>query len=191
MSTRRVTRRTALAAGGLAAGGLVTAPFAKHVFRSKQPVFIARHQRYDGQLVRTIADGLRMCDVVPESLRGLRVLLKPNLVEPTRDIPHMTTHPAIILAAAEVFRSWGADVAVGEAPGHVRDTELALVESGIAESLATEQLPFRDLNYEPAVWRKNRGRYSQLRGLYFPQSVVEADLVVSNTKNKTNQLVGM
>ena len=67
--------------------------------------------------------------------RGKRVLLKPNLVEPSRDCPHMTTHPAMIVAAAEVFRGWGADVTVGEGPGHVRDTEMALVESGVADAL--------------------------------------------------------
>lgn len=58
-------------------------------------------------------------------MRGKRVLLKPNLVEPTRDIPHMTTHPAVIIATAEAFRGWGATVTVGEGPGHVRDTEMA------------------------------------------------------------------
>ena len=68
--------------------------------------------------------------------RGKRVLLKPNMVEPSRKIPHMTTHPAVVVAAAEVFRGWGAQVTVGEAPGHVRDTEMALVESGIADAVA-------------------------------------------------------
>ena len=44
----------------------------------------------------------------PETFRGKRVLLKPNMVEPSRKISHMTTHPAVIVAAAEVFRGWGA-----------------------------------------------------------------------------------
>ncbi len=38
-------------------------------------------------------------------------------------------------------------VSVGEAPGHVRDTEMALVESGVADALDSLQLPFSDLNY--------------------------------------------
>ena len=66
-------------------------------------------------------------------LSGKRVLLKPNLVEPNRKVPQMTTNPAMILAAATVFRRWGASVVVGEGPGHVRDTEMALVESGVQD----------------------------------------------------------
>ena len=47
----------------------------------------------------------------------------------------MTTHPAVVVAAANVFRSWGAEVTVGEGPGHMRDTEMALVESGMQDAL--------------------------------------------------------
>src|SRR5689334_20023413 len=74
----------------------------------KQPVFIARNQRYDGPLSATIRDGLLATGIKPELLRGKRVLLKPNLVEPTRLAPHMTTNPAMVVAAAEVFRGFGA-----------------------------------------------------------------------------------
>jgi uncharacterized protein (DUF362 family) len=126
----------------------------------------------------------------PEALRGRRVLLKPNMVEPTRAAPHMTTHPAIVLAAAEVFRSWGAEVTVGEGPGHVRDTDLALVESGMQAALDTARLPFADLNYQDLGWKPNAGRASKLAGFWFPQAVVEADLIVSLPKMKTHHWVG-
>src|SRR4029453_3535680 len=96
-----------------------------------EAVFIARGQRYEGDLQRTISDGLRTVGLDTTQLRGKRVLLKPNLVEPTRSVPHLTTHPAVVLAAADVFRRFGAEVIVGEGPGHVRDTEMALVESGL------------------------------------------------------------
>lgn len=103
----------------------------------------------------------------------------------------MTTHPAMIVAAADVFRGWGASVKVGEAPGHVRDTEMALIESGVGEALADGGLEFADLNYEAVAWRGNRGRRSRLRGFWFPQSVAEADLVVSMPKMKTHHWVGI
>ncbi len=186
-----IDRRTALATGGLAAAGLVVAPYARDWATAPSPVFLARGQRYDGPIVQTIRDGLVASGVVPESMRGKRVLLKPNLVEPSRAIPHMTTHPSVIVAAAEVFRGWGAKVTVGEAPGHVRDTETALIESGVGEALRDGNLEFADLNYETPGWRRNRGRLSPLRGLYFPQSVLEADLVVSMPKMKTHHWVGL
>ena len=63
-------------------------------------------------------------------------------------------------------------VNVGEGPGHVRDTEMALVESGVGEQLDDSQLPFADLNYEEVGWIKEcrpgqhaqRIFLSQLRG---------------------------
>jgi uncharacterized protein (DUF362 family) len=127
----------------------------------------------------------------PSELAGKRVVLKPNLVEPTRAAPHMTTHPAMILATAEVFRGFGAHVVVGEGPGHVRDTEMALVESGLQEALDSTGLTFADLNYKEVKWVENRGRASRLAGFYFPQSIVEADLIVSMPKMKTHHWVGV
>ncbi len=188
----RPSRRAVLAAGGIAVAGVAGAQLANWAAaRRKEAVFVARNQRYDGPLVNTIHDGLVACGVQPAQLRGKRVLLKPNLVEPTRLIPHMTTHPAVINAAAEVFRNWGATVTVGEAPGHVRDTEMALIESGVGEALRDAGLEFADLNYEEVQWRRNRGRLSPLKGIYLPRSVLEADYVVSLPKMKTHHWVGI
>ncbi|MEO0531712.1 MAG: DUF362 domain-containing protein [Planctomycetota bacterium] len=183
----KIDRRTALAAGGLATAGLLAATWP----RTKSGVFLARNQRYDGTLVATIRDGLAEVGIAGSALAGKRVLLKPNLVEPSRAIPHMTTHPSVIVAAAEVFRGFGAEVIVGEGPGHVRDTEVALIESGVGEALQDGSLRFADLNYERVAWRRNRGRFSKLPGLYLPESVVSADLVVSMPKMKTHHWVGM
>lgn len=186
-----IDRRSALAAGGLAAAGLIAAPYVRAATSEPSPVFVAHGQRYDGPLDQTIRDGLIAAGIDSTNLRGKRVLLKPNLVEPSRTIPHMTTHPAVIVAAAEVLRGWGASVVVGEAPGHVRDTETALIESGVGEALRDGGLEFADLNYEEARWKRNRGRFSPLKGIYFPRTVLEADLVVSMPKMKTHHWVGV
>ena len=184
-------RRAILAMGGAA---LACAAGTKAITWATAPsaeVFVAKHQKYDRDLQQTIQDGLISCGFRPQQFAGTRVLLKPNMVEPTRAIPHMTTHPAVIIAASEVFRRWGATVRVGEAPGHVRDTEMALVESGIGEALRDADLSFADLNYEQVAWRRNRGRISPLKGIYFPQNVIEADYVVSMPKLKTHHWVGL
>ena len=185
-------RRSILAAGGVALAGVAGAGVAGWARnRRREAVFVAKNQRYGGPLVETIRDGLVACGLNAEQFAGKRVLLKPNLVEPTRAIPHMTTHPSVICAASEVFRKWGARVSVGEAPGHVRDTEMALIESGVGEALRDSQLPFADLNYQQVDWRRNRGRVSPLKGIYLPQSVLEADWVVSIPKMKTHHWVGV
>jgi uncharacterized protein (DUF362 family) len=185
-----LSRRTALVGGGAALAGILGYPLVRDFLRPHAGVFIARNQKYDGPLERTIADGLRAAGVDPRGIAGKRVLLKPNLVEPNRQIPHMTTHPAMIVAAAEVFRSWGAEVTVGEGPGHMRDTEQALFDSGVQEQLDSVSLPFADLNYEEVGWTKNGGRVSVLKGFYFPQSVLQSDLIVSMPKLKTHHWVG-
>jgi uncharacterized protein (DUF362 family) len=187
----QVSRRAALLGGSLVVAGGVGWPLVRRLTRPRASVFIASGQRYDAKLVQTIRDGLIATGVVPRELRGKRVLLKPNLVEPSHAAPHVTTHPAMILAAAEAFRQWDAEVAVGEGPGHVRDTQLALDESGVQEALDSVGLPFRDLNYEDVRWRTNAHGASNLCGLYLPRSVVEADVVVSLPKLKTHHWVGV
>ncbi|MEM9185858.1 MAG: DUF362 domain-containing protein [Planctomycetota bacterium] len=186
-----IDRRTTIATGGLAAAGLIAAPYARGSLTRPSPVFLAGGQRYEGDIAGTLRDGLLATDLNPETLRGKRVLLKPNLVEPSRRVPHMTTHPAVIVAAAEVFRGWGASVVVGEAPGHVRDTETALIESGVGEALDDGGLDFADLNYEQVDSLRNRGRHSPLKEIFFPRSVLQADLVVSMPKMKTHHWVGV
>ena len=73
----------------------------------------------------------------------------------------------------------------------MRDSDLALDESGIGETLDLLKLPFSDLNYQESVWTNNAGGYSKLSGFYFPQSVAEADVVVSMPKMKTHHWMGV
>lgn len=196
----RLTRRALLAGATAAAGAVTLGALAVRALRPpppqfdprrQSPVFLAGGQRYEGDLERTVRDGLLATGLEPARIKGLRVLLKPNMVEPTRASPQMTTHPSVVRAVAEVFRRWDATVVVGEAPGHVRDTEMALEESRLGPALDDDKLPFADLNYEEVGWVANAGRRSELKGLYFPQSVLEADLVVSLPKLKTHHWQGM
>jgi uncharacterized protein (DUF362 family) len=188
-------RRALMLGAATVATGMVAAymasPLIKRTLGQMQPVFLAANQRYDGPLEQTIADGLIATGLDPAGLRGRKVLLKPNMVEPRRDAPHMTTNPAMVRAVAGVFRRWGATVKVGEAPGHVRDTEMALVESRIEDAILDAKLEFADLNYQEVGWRANAGQVSKLPGFYFPSAVLEADLIVSLPKLKTHHWVGM
>src|SRR5688572_13779363 len=186
-----ISRRGLLVGGALATAGLVVIPVAKRLLRGRAAVFVARNQRYDESLVTTIRDGLLATGLQSAELRGKRVLLKPNLVEPYKKSPHLTTNPLVVAAAAEVFLMWSANVTVGEGPGHVRDTEMALVEGRMQEVLDNLRMPFADLNYEDVAWTKNAGRTSRLDGFYFPRTVVEADLIVSMAKLKTHHWVGV
>jgi uncharacterized protein (DUF362 family) len=184
-------RRGFLVSGGFAAACAAGAGYWRWSTRPTSEVFIAKNQHYQGDLVRTIRDGLEACQFDTAWVRGKRVLIKPNLVEPSRLVPFMTTHPLMIASAAEVFRSWGAEVTVGEGPGHVRDTEQALVESGVLETLVDARLRFEDLNYQEIRTVENGGKACSLSHFFFPRAVIEADLVVSLPKMKTHHWMGM
>jgi uncharacterized protein (DUF362 family) len=186
----KIDRRALIVAGGVVIAGVAAAPW---LIKWRQPtaqVFVARNQKYDTKLATTIRDGLLATGFLPQQFVGRRVLLKPNMVEPSRKISHMTTNPAVVVAAAEVFRGWGATVVVGEAPGHVRDTEMALVESGVFDAVQDTGVEFADLNYQAVAWQPNLGGRSKLPGFWFPQSIVEADYVVSLPKMKTHHWQG-
>lgn len=187
----RISRRVLLAGAGLVAAGIVGTRTVRQWMKQRASVFVAKNQTYGGQLVQTIRDGLIASGIDAGTLQGKKVLIKPNMVEPSREAPHMTTHPAIILAAAEVFRGFGASVTVGEGPGHVRDTDMALAESGVQDALDSSKLPFADLNYQEVAWVENRGHASKLVGFWFPRGAAEADVVVSLPKMKTHHWVGV
>jgi uncharacterized protein (DUF362 family) len=187
----KLNRRYLLTAAGAAAAAVLSYPLLRRAFPARVPVFLARNQRYDGPLAKTIADGLAAVGFDRSWVRGRRVLLKPNLVEPDAAAPQVTTHPSVVRAAAEVFRRWGAEVAVGEAPGHVRDTEMALAESGMDAVLREDRLPFVDFNYSEFCDARNAGGCSTLRSFTFPAALLNADLIVSLPKLKTHHWMGL
>jgi uncharacterized protein (DUF362 family) len=155
-------------------------------------VFIAKAPSYQSDLESIIGSGLRELGVGPSWVAGKSVLLKPNLVEPCRDAPQINTHPAVVRAAALVFRSWGArDVFVAEGPGHCRDAQLVLEQSGLGDVLADSQIEFVDLNHDEVDLVPNRFRQTALPHLALPASLRRADRVVSLPKLKTHHWAGV
>ena len=119
------------------------------------------------------------------------VLLKPNLVDFLPGVP-INTHPLLVTAAAECFRRLGAaSVVVGEGPGHQRDTELVLSESGFRNLLDERRIPFVDLNRDQLVKTKLRANYTGLGHIWLPRTVLNADFVVSMPKVKTHHWSGV
>ncbi|MHB8655628.1 MAG: DUF362 domain-containing protein [Terriglobia bacterium] len=189
-----MTRRTALAgSAGLAAGRIASLPFLLPKYdKVRRPprsrVAILQAASYSQNLEQLLMEGFRLFNL---DVRGKRVLLKPNLVDyiPGAEI---NTHPSLVVAAAECFRRLGAlEVCVGEGPGHQRDTELVLMESGFADKLREHRIPFVDLNRHELIKTKLRATYTGLDHLWLPRAVVEADFVVSMPKIKTHHWAGV
>lgn len=197
-SPQGITRRQALQLGAVAALGCGTLGGAwwwrRYERGQRAAVFIGKADNYADarRLVEVLRAGLDATGFGAVQVRGKRVLLKPNLVETALGHQHINTHPAMVVAAAEVFRSLDArEVIVAEGQGHRRDSMIVLDESGMYDALDEAGLPFVDLNHDDVDATGNRGRWTKLKQLYLPRALRAADLVVSMPKLKTHHWAGV
>lgn len=153
----------------------------------ESPVAILKAATYEQDLVSVIKEGIRLCGI---SVRGKSVLLKPNLVEYSPTAP-INTHPQVVLAAIEAFRSLDAgNVIVAEGAGHRRDTELMVEATGLGPLLRQNKVDFIDLNLDDVSALKLKSSFMGAPELYFSKTLLAADLVVSMPKLKTHHWAG-
>jgi uncharacterized protein (DUF362 family) len=161
-----------------------------HVIR-KRPrsrVAILKAESYSECLEQVLDQGLNLFHL---DVRGKTVLLKPNLADYIAG-SHINTHPLLVSSAAECFRRLGAKkVLVGEGPGHQRDTELVLLESGFADLLRHQRIPFVDLNRDELIETPLLAQYTGMKSLWLPRTILEADFIVSMPKVKTHHWSGV
>jgi len=178
---------------GLATGASTTALLNRpkyHINRrqTRSRVAIVRAESYSHNLESILDSGLELFHL---DVHGKTVLLKPNLVD---YIPgnHINTHPLLVSAAVDCFRRLGAkNLLVGEGPGHQRDTELVLLESGFTDELRQLKVPFVDLNRDELVMTPLLANYTGMQHVWLPRTVSEADFVVSMPKVKTHHWSGV
>jgi uncharacterized protein (DUF362 family) len=188
---RQFLETAAIAALGLTAGCRSEPPkFDPQAFQrpKRSRVAVLQAEKYEGDLVDPILRGLQEFAIAP---RGKRVVLKPNIVEfdPAGVI---NTHPRVIEAAIEAFlRLDASEVIVAEGPGHRRDNEYLLSASGMFDMLRQRRVRYVDLNFDAVRPLALRSHYTSLEQLYFPRTVLDADLFVSMPKLKTHHWVGV
>ena len=155
--------------------------------RAQSRVAVLNAEAYSEGLEETVLGGLRLFRI---DVRGMCVLLKPNLVE---DLPGpVNTNSALIGAAARCFLRLGAArIVIGEGPGHQRDTEIVVQAAGLKPHLSEWQIEFVDLNRDELRKVKLKANYSGLGELWLPRSVLDADFVVSMPKVKTHHWAGV
>lgn len=192
----RPSRRELIGLGGatLLGGGIAAAlrHWTRHEGGLRAEVFIAKAADYDADLVGLLRESLSAIGISRSEVRGKRILLKPNLVETAVGQPHINTNPALVTAAAETFRQLdAADVFVGEAQGHRRDSDLVLEESGMGAAMDAARLDFVDLNHDDVAAVKNRSHRTTLEKLQLPKTLLGADWVVTMPKLKTHHWAGV
>jgi uncharacterized protein (DUF362 family) len=162
----------------------------RDAFRRKDHsrVAILPANRYDQPLKDILLRGIKLCGLEVE---GKRILLKPNLVEfdPKGVI---NTHPAVVEAAIDSFRSLGAaQVVVAEGPGHRRDNEYLLSASGLYDVIREHRVRYIDLNSDDVRPTFLRSSFTDLKQLYLPETLYNADVLVSMPKLKTHHWAGV
>lgn len=151
-------------------------------------VAILEALRYDSSLRQIITEGVKLCGL---EVRGKTIVLKPNLVEfdPKGVI---NTNPLVIEAAVDCFLTLGArKVLIAEGPGHRRDNEYLLTASGIYRVLKEHRVPYVDLNSDDVRPTRLRSSFTTLEQLYLPETLYNADVLVSMPKLKTHHWAGV
>ena len=191
MNRREFIKVSAVASlSSLVGGGRPSVRWGRDAYRktATSRVAILEARSYQTSLKDIISRGIHLLKL---DVKGKRIVLKPNLVEfdPKGVI---NTHPAVIEAAIGSFRSLGArEVVVAEGPGHRRDSEYLLTASGIYDVINEHRVRYVDLNTDDVRLTKLRSSFTNLRQLYLPETLFNADLLVSMPKLKTHHWAGV
>ena len=189
---RRSFIKKAIAGSGLATIALAGGCASRKDDTSKASVFIANVRGYNDNIRQHILSGFQELGLTRHYIAGKKVLLKPNLVEPHLGIGPTNTHPLVIRGTIEVFLQLGADsVIVAEGAGHRRDSLIVLEESGVADVLVEDKIPFSDLNTGDVFVTRNLGTQTKLRAFALPEELRRAEIIVSMAKMKTHHWAGV
>src|SRR5439155_23984840 len=152
-----MNRRDWLTAAAVASGSALSMmrlqqhKYSRDLRLKRSRVAILHTDQYSDKLDELVYDGLRLFNL---NVRGKSVLLKPNIVEYIPGKP-VNTDIQLVGAAAEAFlRLDAVSVTVGEGPGHHRDTDLLLYETGLGDQLAQRKIMFVDLNRDELIKTK-------------------------------------
>jgi uncharacterized protein (DUF362 family) len=174
----------------LAAAACQRRPYDTARFRvpARSDVALFQADSYTADFADIIGRGLRELGV---DVKGLRVLLKPNMVE-YEGGSAVNTHPLVVAGAAVALKRAGAaEVVIGEGPGHRRDIEYLLSATGLLDRLRDERLRFVDLNQDDVAYVPLGSTFTGLSKLALPVEALRADLIVSMPKLKTHHWAGM
>jgi uncharacterized protein (DUF362 family) len=153
-------------------------------------VHVARAASYDEPLADILASQFaHFREACP--LAGKRVVLKPNLVE-YRPEKVINTDPRVVDAVITLCKREGAaEVIVAEGPGHWRNVEFLVKESGLGAVMEKHGVRFVDINHDEPVKVLNLGRCTKLDHLYMSRTVLHSDVLISIPKLKMHHWAGV
>jgi len=128
----------------------------------------------------------------PPDVRGKRVVLKPNMVDVSKDRP-IHTDPRLVEALVVHLGDLGArEIVLAEGTSHNRDAEDLFRRSGYEALARRRGVRLVDLNYDDlTVVKCANPRATLLRDMSLPRTVAEAEVLISVPKLKTHKLAGI
>lgn len=144
-------------------------------------VSFVRQRTYEPEVLRAaIVRAIGLCGFDLASVRGRRVLLKPNLLGAYPPEQGVTTHPQFVMACGRIFVEAGAaEVCVGDSPNGVHDLDRTWEVTGIRA--ACREAGLRELRFEA-------GGSADRDGVLLARAAIDADIVVNLPKFKTHGL---
>ncbi len=158
-----------------------------------EPVAVARIDEYDEDaILRALTDADISCGILPDSLSGKKVVIKPNLVSKRSPDEAVTSHPAVIGAVISWLRARGADdITVAESPGGVyNQARLRGIYSASGLLSLAEEKGVR-LNFDCSFSETAAPDGLRCRLFDIISPILDADLIVDVCKLKTHALTGM
>lgn len=185
-----LTRRDLLVGGSALAGAALLAGCEQEKERAARSyggeppqVSVVRQAGYTQDVYDVVRRSLELHHL---DVRGKNIVLKPNLVEFEAESV-INTNPVVVHAALEAFRAMGAGrVTIAEGPGHRRGTLDLAEAAGYFRTVPNFEDLFTDLNLDEVTRVKLVNPLSRHQALYFPNTVLNCDLLVSMPKMKTH-----
>jgi uncharacterized protein (DUF362 family)/Pyruvate/2-oxoacid:ferredoxin oxidoreductase delta subunit len=120
--------------------------------------------------------------------KGMKVLIKPNIMMPKKYGFPANTHPLFLKAVIQIFKESGAQITVGESSAGsqagVTFTKKALKISGTEEVAETEGVKLVNFDFDQVCLTEIKNPH--VHSIPIAKTVFEADLVVSLPKLKTH-----
>ncbi|GAB4275336.1 MAG: hypothetical protein Kow0029_16360 [Candidatus Rifleibacteriota bacterium] len=151
------------------------------------PVRIFGASDYGKDISKTILTGMTEDGI---SLKGKKILIKPNFVEYHEGRP-INTDPRLLASIVEACKKGGAAaVTIGEAAGHRRDSFYSVLNPALRKELPRD-VRLIDMNYGDVSKIPNKGHFTRLPEFYVSAELTRADIVINVPKMKTHHWVGV
>ena len=160
-------------------------------YSPKDPVSIVPLAEYTEDSARAaltkLLDNIGCLDFVN---KGMRVVIKANLVSAMKPDAAATTHPTLLCALCDMLCERGAEVVVGDSPGGLYNSAFVGRVYNLTGMRSVESHGTR-LNYDFSEKRATFGDGIVLRDFVYTGYLDKADLIINFCKLKSHGMMGM